>query len=89
MICSGMNLKKIYPEYCFYTRADLYGLRLSREIPMGKAISIGHVLAWPFLLPGNIACDALGLREHRNLVRMLVNSLIWTVLGVIVVALAV
>jgi hypothetical protein len=56
---------------------------------MGKGISIGHVLAWPFLLPGNIACDALGLREHRNLVRMLVNSLIWTVLGVIVVALAV
>ena len=57
---------------------------------MGKATSIGHVLAWPFLLPGNIACDALGLgRGAPNLVRMLVNSLIWTVLGVIVVALAV
>lgn len=53
---------------------------------MGKAISIGHVLAWPFLLPGNIACNALGIGEHRNLVRMLVNSLVWTVLGVIVVA---
>lgn len=58
---------------------------------MGKSTSIGHVLAWPFLLPGNIACDALGLEfgERQNLVRMLVNSLIWTVLGVIVVALAV
>ena len=58
---------------------------------MGKATSIGQVLAWPFLLPGNIACDALGLglAEHQNLVRMLVNSLIWTVLGVIAVALAV
>jgi len=56
---------------------------------MGKAISIGHVLVWPFLLPGNVACDALRLGEHQNLVRMLVNSLIWTVVGVIVVALAV
>jgi hypothetical protein len=56
---------------------------------MGKTTSIGNVLAWPFLLPGNIACDALGLGEDQNLVRMLVNSLIWTVLGVIVVALAV
>ena len=56
---------------------------------MDKAISIGNFLAWPFLLPGNVACDALGLSEHQNLVRMLVNSLIWTVLGVIVVAFAV
>ena len=56
---------------------------------MGKAISIGHVLAWPFLLPGHIACDALKLGGHQNLVRMLVNSLIWTVVGVIVVALVV
>jgi len=56
---------------------------------MGKPVSIGHVLAWPFLLLGNIACDTLGLSEHQDLVRMLVNSLIWTVLGVIAVALAV
>jgi hypothetical protein len=56
---------------------------------MGKATSIGNALAWPFLLPGNIACDALGLSAHQDLVRMLVNSLIWTVLGVIVVAFAV
>lgn len=56
---------------------------------MTKANSIGHALAWPFLLPGNVACDILGLGQRQNLVRMLVNSLIWTVLGVIVVALAV
>ena len=56
---------------------------------MGKGISIGHILAWPFLLPGNIACEALGLSDHQDLVRMLVNSLIWTVFGVIAVALVV
>ena len=56
---------------------------------MGKATSIANVLAWPFLLPGNLACASLGLVEHQNLVRMLVNSLAWTVVGVIVVALAV
>jgi hypothetical protein len=56
---------------------------------MSKSISISHALAWPFLLPGNIACDALHLDTRNNLVRMLVNSLVWTVLGVIVVAIAV
>ena len=56
---------------------------------MGKGISIGHMLAWPFLLPGNVACDVLGLGDHQNLVRMLVNSLIWTVFGVVTVVLVV
>lgn len=56
---------------------------------MGKSTQIGNALVWPFLLPGNIACDVLKLSEHQNLVRMLVNSLTWTVVGVIVVALVV
>jgi hypothetical protein len=56
---------------------------------MGKSSAVSHALAWPFLLPGNIACDALHLDPGNNLVRMLVNSLVWTVLGVIVVAIAV
>jgi hypothetical protein len=56
---------------------------------MSKSISISQVLAWSFLLPGNVACDALHLDTHTNLIRMLVNSLVWTVLGVIVVAIAV
>ncbi len=56
---------------------------------MRKPVSISHALACPFLLPGNIACSALHLDAHANLVRMLVNSLVWTILGVIAVAIAV
>ncbi|MDZ4366205.1 MAG: hypothetical protein U0987_04130 [Afipia sp.] len=52
---------------------------------MRKTISVSDAIAWPFLLPGNVACNALGSDEHGNLVRMLVNSLVWTVLGVVVV----
>jgi len=55
---------------------------------MKRSISISQVVAWPFLLPGNLACSALGLSKHRDLVRMLVNSLVWTVLGILVVVFA-
>jgi hypothetical protein len=56
---------------------------------MSKHTSISDALARPFLLPGDLACDALGLHEdeHQDLVRMLVNSLVWTVVGVVVVML--
>lgn len=56
---------------------------------MSKSNDISNALTWPFLLPGNIACDALHLDPGNNLVRMLVNSLVWTVLGVVMVAIAV
>jgi hypothetical protein len=56
---------------------------------MSKESAFSHALAWPFLLPGNIACDALHLDRGNDLVRMLVTSLVWTVLGVIAVAIAV
>ena len=61
---------------------------VQRSPAMRKSISISQALAWPFLLPGNTACGALHLDAHGNLVSMLVNSLAWTVLGVIVVAIA-
>lgn len=48
--------------------------------------SIGDTVAWPFLLPGTLVCRAIGLSQHQDLVRMLVNSLFWTVIGVLVVA---
>jgi hypothetical protein len=47
--------------------------------------SIGDTVAWPFLLPGTLACRAIGLSRHQDLVRMLINSLFWTVVGVLVV----
>jgi hypothetical protein len=44
-------------------------------------------LARAFLLPGDIACTAIGLdsEDKRELVRMLVNSLVWIVVGMLVV----
>jgi hypothetical protein len=56
---------------------------------MRMSVSISHAVATPFLLPGNLACRAAGVARQRDLVRMLINSLFWTVLGVVVVALAV
>lgn len=43
------------------------------------------------LFPGNIACSAIGLdrNDKRELVRMLVNSLVWIVVGMLAVAVAI
>jgi hypothetical protein len=54
---------------------------------MRATISISDALAWPFLLPGNLTCRAFGVSKHHDLVRMLINSLFWTVFGVLVVVL--
>jgi hypothetical protein len=59
-----------------------------RMAPMKRTVSVGQVMAWPLLLPGNLVCSALGLSKHHDLVRMLVNSLVWTALGVLVVIFA-
>ena len=58
---------------------------------MRKNATISDTVAKPFLLPGTVVCNALGIRgnnsgDYSHLVRMLVNSLIWTVAGVIVMA---
>ena len=46
---------------------------------------------WPghFCCPETLACRAMGLTRHQDLVRMLVNSIFWTVLGVIVAVLTI
>lgn len=46
-------------------------------------------VARPFLWPGTPACDALGLHDHNNLVRILIHSLIWTVVGVVIAGLVI
>jgi hypothetical protein len=53
--------------------------------------TISDTVLKPFLLPGTVVCNALGINgrnqaDYSNLVRMLVNSLIWTIAGVIVMA---
>jgi hypothetical protein len=54
---------------------------------MGTILTFGHKLAWLLLLPGGMACRAMGLKEAESsdLIRMLLNSLVWTVVGVAVV----
>jgi hypothetical protein len=53
---------------------------------MLNATSFGTALARLFLFPGDLACAAMGLEreDKRELVRMLVNSLVWIVVGMAV-----
>jgi hypothetical protein len=58
---------------------------------ISKSHTISDTIAKPFLLPGTLVCNAIGIHgnspdDYSDLVRMLVNSLIWTVAGVIVMA---
>ncbi|MGN6570101.1 MAG: hypothetical protein ACTHLO_01650 [Pseudolabrys sp.] len=50
---------------------------------MSGSTSLGATLARTFLYPGDFVCRVSGLQgdDKRELVRMLVNSLIWIVLG--------
>ncbi|HZL31808.1 MAG TPA: hypothetical protein VFC54_12215 [Pseudolabrys sp.] len=50
--------------------------------------SVGAAMARLFLFPGDLVCTALGLErdDKRELIRMLVNSLVWIVAGMLVVA---
>ena len=50
---------------------------------MTDSTSLGATLARALLYPGDLFCSVTGLPgdDKRELVRMLVNSLIWIVLG--------
>ena len=47
--------------------------------------SVGTALARAFLFPGDYTCTAMGLDsdDKRELVRMLVKSLVWIVIGML------
>ena len=55
---------------------------------MLNSTAIGSALARLFLFPGDIACAYVGIEQNdkRELVRMLVNSLVWIVVGMVAVA---
>ncbi len=52
---------------------------------MSNVTTVGGALARVLLFPGDIACAAIGLDrdDKRKLVRMLVNSLVWIVVGML------
>ena len=46
--------------------------------------ALGRAVAEPLLAPGNLACDWLEVSNEgaRDLVRMLVNTLVWMFVGI-------
>ena len=67
-------------------RSRIIGIKL-----MGTIHTFGNRLAWLLLLPGDSACRTMGLNEGERgeLIRMLINSLVWTIVGVAVVSVVV
>jgi hypothetical protein len=55
---------------------------------MGHATSVINAFTAVLLLPGDIACDAIGIgkADNRDLVRMLINSFVWALIGAVAVA---
>ena len=53
---------------------------------MLNSVTIGASLARLFLFPGDVVCAYVGIDQNdkRELVRMLVNSLVWIVIGMLV-----
>lgn len=58
---------------------------------MSNAASIADAVGRLFLLPGDLACNAAGVggAGYRDLLRMLINSLVWAAVGGVVVVLVV
>ena len=58
---------------------------------MSAAASIAGAVGRLVLLPGDLACNVTGVGSagYRDLLRMLVNSLVWAAVGGVVVVLSV
>ena len=55
---------------------------------MGHSAPIINAFTTALLLPGDIACDALGVSkaDNRDLLRMLINSFAWASIGALIVS---
>lgn len=55
---------------------------------MGHASSASSAITSFLLLPGDLICNAFGVGKanNRDLLRMLVNSFAWALVGAVVVA---
>jgi hypothetical protein len=63
----------------------MQGKYILKEASMTDPTSVGAAVARALLFPGEAACVAMGLDgdDKRELVRMLVNSLVWIVVGLL------
>jgi hypothetical protein len=54
---------------------------------MGHSAPIINAFTAVLLLPGDVACDALGVgkADNRDLLRMLINSFAWASIGALIV----
>lgn len=50
---------------------------------------VGKIALQVFLLPGNLVCDVIGARaeDDRQMIRMLINMLVWNLAIVLAVVL--
>lgn len=51
---------------------------------MTTLTKIGRTLALQLLAPGDLACNAMGIihEDGRGLLRMLVNAVVWLIVGI-------
>ncbi len=57
------------------------------HVMKGVPVVVARSLLALFLLPGNLACDAAGIRsgDDRAMIRSLINMLVWNSAAVLVV----
>lgn len=67
-----------------YTQNRAFNLK--GKSPVSTLSMLGRTLAVSLLAPGDLACDAMGVKNEdgRGLVRMLVNAFVWLIVGIAV-----
>lgn len=72
-----------------YWQAVLLSTKIDRKHAMGYSAPIINAFTKVLLLPGDVVCDAFGVRkaDNRDLLRMLINSFAWAFIGALFVGL--